>query len=119
MRLLLLQMRKAELGPSRQLTRTQQGRGRLRSLQTTAPGHARPAACAVWSLSCEWFLCSFTIHDTSEEDEHLVMCENCKKLEFPCPSVEFFRAGPALAVLCWLVASALRGQHQSVPTESP
>ena len=36
------------------------------------------------------------------------MCENCKKLEFLCPSVEFFRAGPALAVLCWLVASALQ-----------
>lgn len=101
-RLLVLQMRKAGLGTSRQLTRTQQGRGRLRSLQATPPSHARPAARAVWSLSCEWFLFCFTIRETSEDDEYLVMCENCKKLEFPCPAVEFFRAGPAPAVL-WLL----------------
>ena len=115
---LILQMRKAGFGMSRQLTHTQRGRGRLRSLQATAPGHARPAAHAVWSLSCEWFLCSFTIHETSEGDEYLVICGNCKKSESPCPSEPFFGAGPALAVVCQLVASALRCQHLSVPTES-
>lgn len=118
-RLLILQMRQAGFGTSRQLTHTQRGRGRLRSLQATAPGHARPAAHAVWSLSCEWFLCSFTIRETSEGDECLVMCGNCKKSEFPCPSEPFSGAGPALAVLCRLAASALRCQHRSVLTESP
>lgn len=118
-RLLILQMRQAGFGTSRQLTHTQRGRGRLRSLQATAPGHAQPAAHAVWSLNCEWFLCSFTIHETSEGDAYFVMCGNCKKSEFPCPSEPFSGAGPALSVLCRLAASASRCQHRSVPTESP
>lgn len=86
---------------------TPAGRGRLRSLQAThSSAMLGQAARAVWSLSCEWFLFCFTIYETSEDDEYLVMCENCKKLELSCPAVMPFRAGPAPAILWLLHCSA-------------
>lgn len=77
-----LQMRKARLGTS---THTE---------ERADPGVCKPQPLATPYVVGEmWVVFTFfTSHETSKEEEYLVMRESCKKFEFQRPSVEF----------CWM-----------------